>query len=119
MSARLAWHRPWFRALTLILLGFMLAVSAVFFVKLEPVIRESSTVVFHTNVYFGIDDVRAWQWVLLWPALWAIPVIVGTLAAFGVYQRDSLLAYSILVWMLAWSCPWAIGLYYLMIFSSR
>ncbi len=119
MSARLAWHRPWFRALTLGLLGFALVASIAFLVALEPVIRESNTIVFHTNVYFGIDDVRPWQWIFLWPGLWVSTVIGGVLAAFGVYQRDALLAYSLLVWLLAWSCPWAIGLYYLMLFSTR
>ncbi len=119
MSARLAWHRPWFRALTLLVVGFVLFGSIGFLVKLEPVLRESSTVVFHTNIYFGIDDVRPWYWVLLWPGAWLLTVITGILAAFGVYQRDALLAYSLMAWLLAWSCPWAIGLYYLMIFSTR
>lgn len=119
MSARLAWHRPWFRALALSLLVFVLFGSIGFLVKLGPVIRTSSTIVFHTNVYFGIDDVRSWPWMLLWPGAWLLTVITGMMAAFGVYQRDALLAYSLLVWLLAWSCPWAIGLYYLIIFSTR
>lgn len=119
MSARLAWHRPWFRALTFVLVGFVLLTSIGYLVSLEPVVRESRTLVFHTNVYFGIDDVRSWPWMFLWPGVWLMTVIAGVLSAFGVYQRDSLLAHSLMVWLFLWSFPWAIGFYYLMIFSTR
>lgn len=119
MSARLAWHRPLFRVLIIALVLFAIIVNAIFLVKVTPVAKAASTIIFHYNVYLGIDDVRTWTWVFVWPALWLGAVASGVVTAFGVYQRDSLLAYGLLTWLLAWSVPWSMGLFYLMTFNVR
>lgn len=119
MSARLAWRRPWFRVLSLLLILFVVGSNVAYLLRMQPVIRDASTMVFHANVYVGIDDVRSWPWMFLWPAVWQAFAIGSIVAACAVYQRDSLLAYSILVWCLFWSCPWAIGLVYLFSFTLR
>ncbi len=66
------------------------------------------------NVYTGIDDIRPWTWVFLWPALWTGSVLVGVGAAFTLFQRDMMLAYGVLLWLVAWSFPWVIGFFYLL-----
>lgn len=60
MSARLAWHRPTFRVLTILLILFVVLMDAVFLGRTIPVVRAASTVILHYNVYLGIDDVRWW-----------------------------------------------------------
>lgn len=119
MSARLAWHRPTFRVLTILLILFVTLSNGVYLLKTVPVVQATSTVILHYNVYLGIDDVRPWPWVFLWPGVWMGASFAGILAAMGVYQRDALLAYGLLSWLLAWSVPWAMGLFYLMTFNIR
>ena len=113
MSARLAWQRPWFRLLSLLLLVFTLLTSWLFLSRTLPEIQEG-TMVFHTNVYNGIDDIREWGWVFVWPIVWCVSVLGGIIASYGVFQRDRLLAQGIIAWLYAWSLPWALGLMYLM-----
>lgn len=119
MSARLAWHRPTFRVLTILLLLFVGLVSAFFLARVIPATQETSSVILHYNVYLGIDDVRSWGWVFLWPGIWLAATVVGVLAALGAYQRDAVMSYGLLVWLLAWGVPWSIGLFYLMTFNVR
>lgn len=119
MSARLAWHRPTFRVLTILLILFVVLMDAVFLGRTIPVVRAASTVILHYNVYLGIDDVRWWGWVFLWPGLWMGGSFAGLLAALGVYQRDALLAYGLVGWLIAWSVPWSMGLFYLMTLNVR
>lgn len=119
MSARLAWNRPWFRVLSLGLLTCVTSAVLLYLLNMQSIIREASTIVFHSNVYVGIDDVRSWPWMFVWPSIWWVSVVGGVLAAYGAYQRDSLLAYSLLIWFFVWSCPWVIGFYYLFLFTLR
>lgn len=119
ISARLAWHRPRFRAFTLLLLVGVTLVNLFFLVKTVPVVREATTAAIHYNVYLGIDDVRDWVWIFLWPAIWEATIFVGLGVALGVYQKDTLLSYGVLGWLWLWSAPWFIGLMYLLQFNTR
>ena len=119
MSARLAWHRPLFRVLTILLMLFVVCMDAVFVVKTAPTVHAATTFVLHYNVYLGIDDVRSWGWVFFWPGIWLGASLAGIVAALSVYQRDALLAFGLMSWMIAWSIPWAMGLFYLMTLNVR
>ena len=114
MSTRLAWQRPWFRVLSLLLLACMFLVNTVFFTGMLPLMREAKTLIYHTNVYNGIDDVRTWVWVFVWPAFWTGSVLAGVGTASISFKRDMALAYGILVWLVLWSLPWMIGFFYLL-----
>ncbi len=118
-SARLAWQRPRFRALILLLFVAVTVANTVFLVKTIPAVRTQATAVIHYTIYLGIDDVRDWPWIFLWPALWQAMTMAALVAALGAYQKDSLLAYAIVGWTYVWSLPWVIGLSYLMLFNLR
>lgn len=117
LSARFAWQKPWFRVLSLLLLASVGLACAAFFVRILPVIR-GSTFVAHTNVYTGIDDIRSWGWVFMWPGVWIVSVVAGVITAYGVFRRDTLLAQAILAWLYAWSLPWGMGLFYLLLINT-
>ncbi len=119
VSARLAWQRPRFRALALLLFALVTAVNIAFLLKTVVPVRTQATAIIHYTIYLGIDDVRDWPWIFLWPAVWQGMACAALIAAFGAYQRDHLLAYALVIWTYAWSVPWAIGLSYLFLFNSR
>lgn len=119
ISARLAWQRPRFRALALLLFASVTVVNLIFLMQAVPAVRSEATAIIHYNIYLGIDDVRDWPWIFLWPALWEGMTCVGLVAALGAYQKDSLLAYGLVGWTCVWSLPWVIGLSYLLLLNLR
>ena len=111
-SAKQAWHRPLLRWMTVVTLAMVVLGSSWFLWRVIPH-RQSGTLVLHYNVYLGVDEVRAWEWILLLPGIWFIVSLVDVLCGYGFYHRDPQLAGSLIGLAFFWSVPWMIALYYL------
>lgn len=112
-SARRAWARPLIRWTTVASLVIIGAVSTVFLWQVIPARRQIGTFILHYNIYLGIDQVRPWSWVFLFPGVWIALALLDLLLAFGVYHHDPPFATSLVLLLLFISLPCSVGLYYL------
>ncbi len=113
LSARRAWQRPLLRWTTLFTFAIIVASSALFLWRVIPLRREAGTIVFHYNVYLGIDDVRPLSWVFFFPGIWFGIVFIDFILAYGFYKSDPHLALSLLSLAFFSTIPCLLGLYYL------
>lgn len=119
ISFRFAWKQPRLRNLFFVVIALPLFISGVFLWRLLPVVRAAQTVVLHYTIYLGIDEVRRWPWIFLLPVFWNVVVWMGSLVALLLSQEDRLLSYTILLFLLLWSAPWAMALFYLGLLNLR
>lgn len=112
-SAKLAWHHPWVRWMSLTSVALLLVSSTFYLWRVVPAARHNGTAVIHYNIYLGIDDVRHWSWVLGWPALWALVTGVDLAWAYGSYREDRLFSLALVSLAFFWGLPWASALFYL------
>lgn len=112
-SAKLAWRRRVLRYVTVVTCLLMVGMSGYYWARVLPAGRKSGTVVYHYNIYFGIDDIRAWPWAFLLPAVWIALTSACLFWAFVSYHQDSQFSASLIVFSLLWSLPWMAALFYL------
>jgi len=112
-SAKLAWHRPILRWTALMTLAIAVVGAAVFYYKVIPPRRHAGTAIIHYNIYLGIDDVRAWPWIFLFPSVWLLVSLVDLLVAFGYYHHDPFLSSSLIYLAFLSALPCAGALLYL------
>ena len=60
-------------------------------------LNEFGLVALHYNVYFGIDKVGSWFYVLVMPITGLIILIANTLIGYLLYLKDSLISYTLSV----------------------
>lgn len=97
----------------------MVVASTFFLLSVIPLGHQGhGTLVLHYNVYLGIDDVRAWSWILLLPAVWLVMSVLDLFVAYGLHRRDPQAATGLLVLGCASCIPWMMLFYYL-IFMNR
>lgn len=113
-SAKRAWQDPWVRGVTLCTV-FVVVVASLWFSVQVIALRHTTQglLVLHYNVYFGIDAIKHWAWMLLLPATWVLCTLVDVLWVFGVYRADAYQAWSLLSIALLWSIPWMMTLWHL------
>ena len=116
-SAKLAWGKPWMRWLSLIALIFPIIVGNLFLLQVVPSAQSQGNIVYHYNIYLGIDDVRAWWWAILLPLTWFVLTLIDVVIAYGVYRIDSHFSAALISFSIAWSLPWAGALFYLYLFN--
>jgi hypothetical protein len=112
-SATRAWQDHVVRWMTLVTVVFDLAIAGLFLWKIVPLAAGSGILTYHYNIYLGIDDVRAWQWMLVPTGTMIGFILLNTLVAYGVYRQDRLAARAMMLLTIFLSVLWAITLYYL------
>lgn len=110
-SAKQAWKHPVLRAATVAALAISFAGSAFFLWKTLPARHGSGTLILHYNVYFGVDEIRSWEWVFLLPAAWIILTVADVVIAYGFHHTDPHFSAALILLSCAWSIPWIITLY--------
>ena len=112
-SAKLAWGRLFFKILTIFALVHGIASSVVFLVIVLPRRDGTGMMVFHYNVYQGVDQFHPWWWLLFLPGIWLLLTVIDIILAFGSYRDDPQLAWSLLGLACLCGIPWSMAFYYL------
>jgi hypothetical protein len=89
-SFEVAWDDPWYRWQT-ILTAVLFVVGSVFFLfKLIPIGLENGLLVFHYNLYLGIDEMRHWAWLMAVPPAVFLVMAANLTASFRLYRHDTI-----------------------------
>lgn len=116
-SAKLAWGKPWLRWTSVFVLLFPIAIGGLFLLKVMPSVQSQGSIVYHYNIYLGIDDVRTWWWAILLPFMWFLLALIDVVIAYGMYRVDAHFSFALVSFTIAWSLPWAGVLFYLYLFN--
>ncbi len=116
-SAKLAWGKPWLRWSSIVALFAPISFGTLFLVKVMASVQSQGNIVYHYNIYLGIDDVRVWWWVILLPLMWFFLSLIDVVIAYGMYRIDSYFSAALVTFAIAWSFPWAGVLFYLYLFN--
>jgi len=98
-------------------LALPIFVGAAFLLQVLPAAQSRGSLVYHYNIYLGIDDVRAWWWAIALPAVWLLLTLADLGVAYGMYRTDSYLSGALVSFAVAWGLPWAGALFYLSLFN--
>jgi hypothetical protein len=90
LAMDIAWDDPWFKIQTVATIGIVIAGSFFYLLKLIPSGIHNGSLVFHYNVYLGIDDVRRWPWVFYLPSMTIGIVCADLVASFLTYRYDKI-----------------------------
>ena len=87
-SLEVAWDDPWYRWQSIVTV-LAAAVGSIFFLwKMIPVGIRSGLLVFHYNLYFGIDEVLPWVWIFALPAGLLVLIAFDLLASGNLLRKD-------------------------------
>ncbi|GMU25529.1 hypothetical protein KJZ71_01800 [Patescibacteria group bacterium] len=89
-SLEIAWDDAWFRWQTSLTLASVMLGSLFFLWRLIPVGLRNGQLIFHYNLYLGIDEVHAWWWVLFVPILLILVVLGNIIASARLFRRDKI-----------------------------
>lgn len=114
-SARRALQHPFIKW-TLAVTGlFVVCGSAYFLLRLVPEGLHTGTLILHYNVYLGVDDVGAWQWILLSPALMVLLFLINAAFSLGYYHSDSLASKSVVALTACVAIVWGVSSFFLIL----
>jgi hypothetical protein len=88
LAYEIAWDDPWFKWQTIATCAIVMLAIAFYLVRLIPVGVRNSALVFHYNLYLGIDDVRPWPWVFAAPAYAIAAIGADIVASLIMYRHD-------------------------------
>lgn len=89
-SLEIAWDDAWFRWQTSLTLASVMLGSLFFLWRLIPIGLRNGQLIFHYNLYLGIDEVHAWWWVLFVPILLILVVLGNIIASARLFRRDKI-----------------------------
>ncbi len=90
LAFEIAWDDPWFKIQTIVTSLVVLLSAAMYLWRLIPSGVLHGSLVFHYNVYLGIDDVRTWPWVFYLPLVMMGIVGIDLAASCLVYRYDKI-----------------------------
>lgn len=116
-SAKRAWQNRFMRWTTIVT-GLVIVAASVFFLwRLIPEGLRSGILVMHYNVYLGIDNVQAWQWIMVFPAGMMAIYLINILTALGLYRPDELAAKTLVGFTAALTVLWCTSLFFLVLIN--
>ena len=89
-SLDVAWDDPWYRWQSLATAMAAVVGGALTLVRLIPEGLQSGILVFHYNLYVGIDEVQPWPWLIVGVVLFLMIVAADLLASGFLFRRDRL-----------------------------
>lgn len=98
-------------------LALPILVGAAFLWQVVPSAQNRGSLVYHYNIYLGIDDVRTWWWALALPLAWLLFTLADLVVAYGMYRTDAHYSAALVSFAFAWCLPWAGALFYLSLFN--
>lgn len=116
-SAKLAWQDQFIRWTLLATTVFVLAMSVFTLWRLIPEGLRAGVITMHYSIYLGIDDVRAWPWVFLFPGAMILVMSVNGFIALGTYRMHAIASRTVIAFSAITSALWGIGLFFIMLMN--
>jgi hypothetical protein len=91
-----AWDDPWYRWQSLGTIFLAVIGSVLFLWRLVPEGMRSGVLILHYNLYFGIDSVQSWQWILLFPVILLVLVATDLTVAGNLFRKDRIVSRVVL-----------------------
>ncbi len=114
-SARMAWQDSFLRWMSSLTVGAYILMSGFFLLRLIPVGLRSGVLILHYTIYLGIDEVRPWRWIFLYPAGMLGLLVMNGICAYGMYRTDRLAAKTLMSATAALCLLWCIGAWFNML----
>lgn len=91
-SFEVAWDDPWYRWQTITTVAAVVGGTAFFLWRMVPVGIRTGLLVFHYNLYFGIDEVLPWTWIFVFPGALIVMVVIDLLASGHLFRKDRIVS---------------------------
>lgn len=91
-SFEVAWDDPWYRWQTIATVAAALVGSGFFLLRLIPEGLRSGLLVFHYNLYLGIDEVMSWKWIFVLPLVLLAVISADMIAAGRLFRKDRIMS---------------------------
>jgi hypothetical protein len=114
-STKLAWQDRVIRWVLLATLVFFVGWSVFLLWRLIPEGTRSGVLILHYNIYLGIDDVRSWPWIFLFPGIMLGVLGLNTGFAVSLFRTDVLAARSLVILSAFLTAIWAIASFFLIL----
>lgn len=112
-SAKRAWQDSFVKWTTVFTVLFHVTMSVYALHALLPQGARARILTVHYNMYLGIDDVRAWQWILLLPAILLLILLVNGIVACGLFRQEELAAKTLVAFSALITLIWSVNLFFL------
>lgn len=113
-SLDVAWDDPWYRWQSLATAAGALIGGVLILVRLIPEGLQSGILVFHYNLYVGIDDVQPWPWMIVVIVGFFVIVALDLLASGFLFRRDRLASRVVLCMATGFTILALIGAFFIM-----
>lgn len=114
-SARLAFQDVFIRWIAIATGLVIVGMGAFFLWRLLPEGWRAGVVTFHYSVYLGIDDVRPWPWVFVFPGAAVVLVVADVLCACSLFRKDAVASRAVMTFGFLSSILWAVGSFFLIL----
>lgn len=112
-SLEVAWDDPWYRWQTITTVAAAVGGSAFFLWRMAPVGARTGLLVFHYNLYFGIDEVLPWAWIFVYPGALIVLVAIDLFASGHLFRKDRIVSRVLLCTAAAFTALALIGGFFL------
>lgn len=114
-SAHYAWQNRFIRSMLIINGGVIFFVSAWMLWRLIPEGMRAGVLVLHSNIYLGIDEVKPWPWIFLFPIGIILAFGVNAIAAFTVFREEELAAKTLVTVSASLTALWVLSIFFLVL----
>jgi hypothetical protein len=118
LAIEITWDDPWLKWQTIATVALFAVVTTLFLLRLIPIGVRNGTLVFHYNLYLGIDDIRPWPRVFFPPAVAAFVLAADLSASFLLFRHDRIASRILLSTASAFMILYAIGAAFIMIVNG-
>lgn len=89
-SFEIAWDDRWYKWQSIMTMLLFTAGTCSFFWKMIPLGLENGLLVFHYNLYLGIDEVHHWAWLIVLALVALSVVLINLIGSFRLYRHDKI-----------------------------
>ncbi len=114
-SLDVAWDDPWYRWQSIITASFALIGTVLALWRLIPEGLQSGILVFHYNVYVGIDSVQSWPWIFVAAAVFLTLLFLDFLLSGFLFRHDRLASRVVLCMASVFTALVLVGTYFLVL----
>jgi hypothetical protein len=118
LAFEIAWDDPWFRWQTIVTCAVAAIGTVLYLVRLIPLGLKNGALVFHYNLYLGIDNVSPWPWVFAAPAAALAAIGADIAVSFIMYRHDRIASRVLLGAATAFALLAAIGAVFIVLVNG-
>jgi hypothetical protein len=89
-SFEIAWDDRWYKWQSIATMLLFIAGSVSLLWKMVPSGLENGLIVFHYNLYLGIDEVHHWAWIIVFLITALLVVLFDLIGSFRLYRHDKI-----------------------------